>query len=65
MRSTIEVGSTNGRPASVRTIDVPIEGMDCANCARHVREAIEHVEGVRSVDVLLAAERWTGFHRFV
>ncbi|HEX7071195.1 MAG TPA: cation-translocating P-type ATPase [Rhodothermales bacterium] len=40
-----------------RTIDVPIEGMDCTSCAKHVRDALVEVPGVRSVEVLLAAER--------
>ncbi|HET6567376.1 MAG TPA: heavy metal-associated domain-containing protein, partial [Rhodothermales bacterium] len=43
--------------ATTGRIEVPIAGMDCAGCARHVQHAIEGVEGVCSVDVLLSAER--------
>ncbi len=31
-----------------------VEGMMCPNCAKHVREALEKVAGVASVDVQLA-----------
>ena len=31
--------------------------MDCAECARHVKEALESVPGVRTADVLLSAEQ--------
>ena len=40
-----------------RTIEVPILGMDCAECTRHVQKAIAAVPGVRAVDVLLATEK--------
>ena len=30
-----------------------IEGMSCNNCVRHVREALEAVAGVKSVEVNL------------
>ena len=39
------------------TLEVPIQGMDCADCTRHVREAIETLPGVQSVDVFLATEK--------
>ncbi|MDR7492632.1 MAG: cation-translocating P-type ATPase [Armatimonadota bacterium] len=39
------------------TIEVPIRGMDCADCARHVQRAIAAVPGVISVEVRLAAEQ--------
>jgi Cd2+/Zn2+-exporting ATPase/Cu+-exporting ATPase len=38
-------------------IEIPIRGMDCADCARHVQSAIAALPGVSSVDVLLAAEK--------
>ncbi|MBB6098888.1 Cd2+/Zn2+-exporting ATPase/Cu+-exporting ATPase [Deinobacterium chartae] len=44
------------RPAPT-TLEVPVQGMDCANCARHVQEAIGSLPGVQSVEVLLGAER--------
>lgn len=40
-----------------RTIEIPIQGMDCPECAMHVQRAIAAVPGVRSVDVLLSAEK--------
>ncbi len=43
--------------AAIRTIEVPIAGMDCAECAGHVQRAIAQVPGVQAVDVLLAAEK--------
>lgn len=43
--------------AKAQTIEVPIAGMDCANCARHVHESIAAVPGVFAVNVLLSAEK--------
>lgn len=40
-----------------RTMNVPIKGMDCADCTRHVQRAIALVPGVRHVNVLLSAEK--------
>ena len=42
---------------AVRVIDLPIRGMDCAECAGHVQRAIAAVPGVESVEVSLAAEK--------
>lgn len=42
---------------NLQTLEVPIKGMDCAECTRHVQHAISQLEGVKSVDVLLAAEK--------
>jgi Cd2+/Zn2+-exporting ATPase/Cu+-exporting ATPase len=39
------------------TLEVPIAGMDCADCTRHVRQAIQTVPGVRSVEVYLGGEK--------
>ena len=33
-----------------------IEGMSCAHCVRHVKEALEAVAGVKSADVNLQAK---------
>ncbi len=41
------------------TIDIPINGMDCAECTQHVRHAIAGLPGVRAVEVYLASERAT------
>ncbi len=43
--------------ATPRTIEVPVRGMDCAEYARRVRDAVAALPGVASVEVLLAAEK--------
>jgi Cd2+/Zn2+-exporting ATPase/Cu+-exporting ATPase len=48
-RGLIQVDSTR--------IEIPIEGMDCADCTRHVKHAIADVPGVDSVEVYLASEK--------
>ena len=40
-------------------LSLPIEGMTCASCVRHVERALERVPGVQSVSVNLATERAT------
>jgi len=40
-----------------RTIEIPVAGMDCAECSRHVQKAIADVPGVQSAEVFLAAEK--------
>jgi Cu+-exporting ATPase len=41
----------------LQTIEIPISGMDCAECTQHVQHAIEKLPGVHSVQVFLAAEK--------
>ena len=41
----------------LRNLELPIAGMDCAECAGHVRHAIAALPGVVSVDVYLASEK--------
>jgi P-type Cu+ transporter len=43
--------------ADLQTLEVPIRGMDCVECTQHVQHAISKLDGVKSVDVLLAAEK--------
>lgn len=43
--------------AMMQTIEVPVRGMDCAECATHVHQALANVVGVQSVNVLLSAEK--------
>ncbi|MCS6842031.1 MAG: cation-translocating P-type ATPase [Roseiflexus sp.] len=43
--------------AQTRLLEVPVKGMDCAECALHVQRAIEKLPGVESVDVLLSSEK--------
>lgn len=40
-----------------QTIEVPIQGMDCAECTRHVQHAIAALPGVQGVEVYLASEK--------
>ena len=40
-----------------RTVEIPIQGMDCVECTQHVRQAISVLQGVRSVDVLLSSQK--------
>ncbi|MGD2050475.1 MAG: cation transporter, partial [Chloroflexota bacterium] len=40
-----------------RTLEIPIDGMDCAECARHVQEALTSLPGVDKVEVFLASEK--------
>ncbi len=41
------------------TLEVPVQGMDCAECTQHVRHAIAGLPGVQHVEVYLASERAT------
>jgi P-type Cu+ transporter len=43
--------------AEIKTLEIPIAGMDCAECTEHVQHAIEKLSGVESVSVLLASEK--------
>lgn len=43
--------------ADSKTIEIPISGMDCAECTQHVRHAIEKLPGVQSVNVFLGTEK--------
>ena len=47
----------SGYDAAVQRVMLPIEGMTCAACVRHVERALGKVEGVTSVGVNLATER--------
>ena len=40
-----------------RTVELPVEGMDCAGCTRTVQQALVKVPGVFSAEVLLSAEK--------
>jgi Cd2+/Zn2+-exporting ATPase/Cu+-exporting ATPase len=43
--------------AKLQTLEIPVGGMDCAECTQHVRQAIARLPGVASVDVLLSSEK--------
>ena len=42
---------------SKSTIEVPITGMDCAECTQHIHKAISGLPGVESVEVFLSSEK--------
>ncbi len=43
--------------AAARTLEVPVKGMDCAECTQHVQHAIAALPGIETVDVFLASEK--------
>lgn len=43
--------------ANAQTLNIPISGMDCAECTQTVQHAIERLPGVQSVSVFLATEK--------
>ncbi len=43
--------------ASEKLLEVPVKGMDCAECVAHVQHAIAALPGVQSVDVFLSSEK--------
>ncbi|MEX2501755.1 MAG: cation transporter, partial [Trueperaceae bacterium] len=46
-----------GTSTPLRTVELPVHGMDCGDCVRNVRRAITDLPGVRDVAVTLAGER--------
>lgn len=45
-------------PAShLTTLEIPIQGMDCADCTRHVQHALANLPGVSHVEVFLSSEK--------
>ena len=38
-------------------VELSIKGMDCADCARHIKDAIAAVPGVTEVEILLTAQK--------
>lgn len=42
---------------AVKTIEVPIKGMDCNECVQHVTHAIANLPGVEAVNVYLTSEK--------
>ncbi len=43
--------------AKEQTIEIPVAGMDCAECAMHVQHALTELPGVHSAKVLLSSEK--------
>lgn len=52
-----QTGLTERTASRVPVREYRIAGMDCADCARHVRSAIAAVPGVEGCDVFLTSER--------
>jgi Cd2+/Zn2+-exporting ATPase/Cu+-exporting ATPase len=42
---------------SAKNLEVPIGGMDCAECTQHVQRAIAALPGVQAVEVFLSSEK--------
>jgi Cd2+/Zn2+-exporting ATPase/Cu+-exporting ATPase len=40
-----------------KILEIPITGMDCAECTQHVQHAIAKISGVQSVNVFLSTEK--------
>jgi Cd2+/Zn2+-exporting ATPase/Cu+-exporting ATPase len=43
--------------ATLRTVEIPVEGMDCQECTLHVQRAISSLPGVQKCTVFLGAEK--------
>ncbi len=43
--------------ANLQTLEVPVKGMDCAECTQHVQHAIAALPGVETVNVFLSSEK--------
>lgn len=59
---TLNRSRTNGSggktgAAGLQTIEVPIAGMDCAECTQHVQKAVQGLPGVESANVFLSSEK--------
>jgi P-type Cu+ transporter len=62
-QTTIDPEDLSARQSSAATVtDLRVTGMSCGNCARHVTDALQKVQGVRSASVSLdsqkASVRW-------
>lgn len=44
-------------PTANRVMELPVRGMDCAECTQHVQRALASVPGVESVEVFLTSEK--------
>ena len=54
-----EVRTTGVRTTDAQTIVIPVKGMTCASCVKHVEKALRGVQGVDDVAVNLATGRAT------
>src|SRR2546423_14904588 len=44
-------------PDGLRTLALPVKGMDCAECIRHVEQALTKLPGLSSAQAYLSSER--------
>jgi len=42
---------------NLQTLEVPVRGMDCAECTQHVQHALARLPGVTSAEVFLSSEK--------
>jgi len=56
LRKAVE-GAGYSVPSAARTLELPVHGMDCGDCAKGVQKAIAALPGVESVNVLLTSEK--------
>src|SRR5713226_8263888 len=54
-RATMDHGRST--MAETKKIQIPIAGMDCAECTEHVHHALAALPGVESAQVLLTSEK--------
>src|SRR6266496_4446440 len=54
MRRAVEAA---GYSIPLHVIELPVKGMDCAECTQHVQHALAAVPGVESVEVFLTSEK--------
>jgi len=54
LRKAVEAA---GYSVPLHVIELPIRGMDCAECTQHVQHALAAVPGVESVEVFLSSEK--------
>lgn len=57
MRAMRRVVEAAGYSIPLRVIELPVKGMDCAECTQHVQHALAAVPGVESVEVFLTSEK--------
>ena len=43
--------------SEIQTLEIPVRGMDCAECTMHIQHAVSKLNGVESVNVFLASEK--------
>src|SRR5947207_12198671 len=41
----------------LRTLELPVRGMDCAECTQHVQHALASLQGVEEAQVFLSSEK--------